>query len=269
MPGLGVRPEYLTCWAARPGVRLGEVNSTQTEARRLAEAGAPEGTVVRAEHQTEGRGRLGRDWIDEPGSALLISIVLRPAVEVARLPQLSLVVGVAVAEGLTEASGLPITVAWPNDLLIRGLKVGGILAESFIGADRVAVVILGIGININQTRFAGDLEGRATSLAREGARPFDRECVLTAVLERLEAWYRRWVAEGFGPVREAWRRSSVTLGRRVTTDGGAAGIAEDLAEDGALLVRTEGGALVRRVAGDVAPLVNYSGLTPWRGRCCW
>ncbi len=245
--------EAVRGWASRPVVSLGEVDSTQTEARRLADAGAPEGTVVRAEHQTRGRGRLGRDWVDERGSALLISIVLRPAVEVSRLAQLSLVAGIAVAEALGETSGLPVAVTWPNDLLIRGLKVGGILAESSIGADGVAVVILGIGININQTRFAGDLEGRATSLAREGARPFDRECLLTAVLERLEAWYRRWVAEGFGPVREAWRRGSATLGRRVAVGDGIEGVAEDLGEDGALLVRTEAGTLVRRVAGEAVP----------------
>src|SRR3990172_2814948 len=84
-------------WATRPAMRLGEVDSTQIEARRLADGGAPEGTVVRAEHQTRGRGRLGRDWVDEPGSALLISIVLRPAVEVSRLPQLSLLPPIAVA----------------------------------------------------------------------------------------------------------------------------------------------------------------------------
>jgi BirA family biotin operon repressor/biotin-[acetyl-CoA-carboxylase] ligase len=229
---------------------LGEVGSTQTEARRLADAGAPEGTVIRAEHQTQGRGRLGRDWVDEPGSALLISIVLRPAVEVSRLPQLSLVAGIAAAEALREASGQLVAVAWPNDLLIRGLKVAGILAESSVPADGAGpVVILGIGINVNQTRFAGDLQGRATSLAREGARPFDRECLLTAVLERLEAWYRRWAGEGFGPVREAWRRGSATLGQRVAIGQGVEGIAEDLAEDGALLVRTDAGALVRRVAG--------------------
>ena len=240
-------------WGSSPVVSLDEVGSTQTEARRLADAGAPEGTVVRAEHQTRGRGRLGRDWVDEPGSALLISIVLRPAVEVSRLPQLSLVAGIAIAEALGKTSRLPVAVEWPNDLLIRGLKVGGILAESSIGADGVAVVILGIGINVNQTRFAGDLQGRATSLAREGARPFDRECLLTAVLERLEAWYRRWAGEGFGPVREAWRRGSATLGQRVAIGQGVEGIAEDLAEDGALLVRTDAGALVRRVATGSAP----------------
>ena len=250
----GVRHEYLSCWATRPAMSLLEVGSTQTEARRRAEAGAPEGTVVRAEHQTRGRGRLGRDWVDEPGSALLISIILRPPVEVSRLPQLSLVAGIAVAEALGEASGLPVAVAWPNDLLIRGLKVAGILAESFAGsAGAGPVVILGIGVNVNQMRFAGDLVGRATSLAREGGRPFDRERLLTAVLERLEAWYQRWVAEGFGPVREAWRRASATLGRRVAVEDGVEGIAEDLGEDGALLVRTEAGALVRRVATALEP----------------
>ncbi|MEK7709346.1 MAG: biotin--[acetyl-CoA-carboxylase] ligase [candidate division NC10 bacterium] len=232
---------------------LGEVDSTQTEARRLAETGAPEGTVVRAERQTRGRGRRGHDWVDERGSALLISIVLRPAVEVSRLPQLSLLAGVAAAEALEETSGLPVAVAWPNDLLIRGLKVAGILAESSAAPGAGPVVILGIGINVNQTRFPPDLGGRATSLALEAAHPFDRERLLAAMLQRLEAWYRRWVAEGFGPVREAWRRGSATLGRRVAVGDGIEGIAEDLAEDGALLLRTETGAHVRRVATASAP----------------
>ena len=241
-------------WGSRPVVSLDEVGSTQTEARRLAEAGAPEGTVVRAEHQTRGRGRLGREWVDEPGSALLTSIILRPPVETSRLPQLSLVAGIAVAGALEEATGLPVAGAWPNDLLIRGLKVAGILAESFAGSGGARpVVILGIGINVNQTRFAGALESRATSLAREAGRPFDRERLLTAVLERLETWYRRWVAGGFGPVREAWRRASATLGQPVSAEGGGPGIAEDLAEDGALLVRTEAGALVRRIATALEP----------------
>lgn len=239
----------MSCWAARPVVSLGEVDSTQTEARRLADAGAPEGTVVRAEHQTRGRGRLGRQWVDESGSALLLSIVLRPAVDASRLSQLSLVAGVAAAEALGEVSGLPVSLSWPNDLLLRGLKVAGILAESYASPDAAPVVILGIGINVNQTRFPPDLGGRATSLALEAGHPFDRQGLLTAVLGRLEPWYRRWVAEGFQPVRQAWRRGSVTLGRRVAIGEGASGIAVDLAEDGALIVRTDSGGVVRRVAG--------------------
>ena len=249
----GVRLAYLRCWASQPVVSLGEVDSTQTEARRLADAGAPEGTVVRAEHQTQGRGRLGRHWVDESGSALLLSIVLRPTVDASRLSQLSLVAGVAVAEALGEVSGLPVSLSWPNDLLLRGLKVAGILAESYASPSAGPVVILGIGINVNQTRFPPDLGGRATSLALETGHPFDRERLFIAVLGRLEPWYRRWVAEGFQPVRQAWRRGSVTLGRRVLADGGTAGIAEDLAEDGALLVRTDAGALVRRIAAPLEP----------------
>lgn len=238
-------------WASRPVVSLGEVGSTQTEARRLAEAGAPEGTAVVAEHQTQGRGRLGRRWIDEPGAALLVSIVLRPTLDAPRLPQLSLVAGVAVAEALAEASGLRVSLSWPNDLLLRGRKVAGILAESFAGRDAGAVVILGIGINVNQERFPEDLAARATSLAFEAGHPFDREQMLRTVLNRLEAWYRRWVGEGFEPAREAWRRGSATLGQRVTIGEGVNGMALDLAEDGALLVRTDAGALVRRVAGEL------------------
>lgn len=244
--------EALDGWAGRPAVSLGEVGSTQAEARRLADAGVPEGSVVRAEHQTLGRGRLGRRWLDEPGTALLVSIVLRPPVDFSRLPQLSLVAGVALAQAVREASGLAVGVEWPNDLLIRGRKVAGILAESHDSADG-AVVILGIGLNVNQTRLPRELAGRATSLAAEAGHAFDREQLLRTLVDHLERWYRRWVREGFAPVREAWRGLSETLGRPVVNDRGEAGIAEDLGEDGALVVRTERGGRARWVAGDARP----------------
>ena len=242
--------DLLSGWAGRAAVTLGEVDSTQNRARALADAGAPEGTVVWAEHQTRGRGRLGRSWTDEPASALLISIILRPGLPLSCLPQISLLAGVAVAEAVGEESGLPVTLAWPNDLLIRGRKVAGILAES-VTSEAGAVVILGIGVNVNQTRFPEDLAGRATSLGLEGGRAFDRERLLRALLVRLEVWYRRWAAEGFAPIREAWRRRSWTLGQHVEGDGGIAGIAIDLAEDGALVVRTDTGAVVRQTASEI------------------
>ncbi len=242
--------EMLGVWTRRGAVRLKEVDSTQNEARRLAEAGAPEGTVVRAEHQTRGRGRFGRAWLNEPGSGLLVSIILRPHVDCPRLPQLSLVAGVAVAQAIRNESGLPATLAWPNDLLIGGRKVAGVLAESTVSREGV-VVILGIGLNVNQTRFPGELTGRATSLVLEAGRAFDRERLLETLLDRLEAWYRRWLGDGFAPVREAWRAASATLGRRVAAGEGEDGVALDLAEDGALLVRTDSGAVIRKVAGDL------------------
>ncbi len=241
--------DVVGAWATRPPIRLAEADSTQTEARSLAEAGAPEGTVVSAEHQTRGRGRGGRRWVDEPGAALLMSIILRPAAEVSRLPQLSLVAAVAVAEAAGGETGLRIALDWPNDVLVGGRKVAGILAESFAARDGRVVVILGIGVNVNQRYFPPDLAERATALALECGHALDREKLLQAVLERLEAWYRRWMEEGFLPIREAWRRASATLGRRVTINEGVGGMALDLAEDGALLVKTDTGAVIRHVAG--------------------
>jgi BirA family biotin operon repressor/biotin-[acetyl-CoA-carboxylase] ligase len=243
--------DVLRGWARHSPHRLDEVDSTQNVARRLAGEGAPEGTVVWAEHQTHGRGRFRRRWVDEASAGLLVSIVLRPTGPASALPQLPLVAGVATAQAIEEASGLLVRLAWPNDLLIEGRKVAGILAESVVPPGAGTFVILGIGINVNQTRFPAELGGRATSLALEAGRAFDREALLTGMLSRLEQWYRRWLAEGFGPAAGAWRRRSMTLGRQVSAEGRVQGTAVDLAADGALLVRTEAGEIVRLVAGEV------------------
>jgi len=150
--------------------------------------GAPEGAVAATDEQTEGRGRLGRSWHAPAGSSLLFSIVLEPAVPSSRLPELSLVAGAAVAEAISSETGLETTVKHPNDVLIGGRKVAGILAESADGR-----VVLGIGINVTQPR--GELPtAEATSLTLEGA-TVEREELLAAVLERLEARYDSWVSE--------------------------------------------------------------------------
>jgi BirA family biotin operon repressor/biotin-[acetyl-CoA-carboxylase] ligase len=148
--------------------------------------GAAEGAVVATDEQTEGRGRLGRTWDAPAGSSLLFSIVLEPSVTSGRLPELSLVAGAAVAEALAEA-GVDTTVKHPNDVLIGGRKVAGILAESSDGR-----VVVGIGVNVSQTR--GELPtDAATSLAVEGVR-VDRAELLASILERLESHYDRWVS---------------------------------------------------------------------------
>ncbi len=226
------------------------IPSTQDELRRLAEAGAPEGTLVVADHQIRGRGRQGRQWLDEPGANLLFSLLLHPDIPAAQLPQLSLLAALASAEALEAATGLAIEIRWPNDLQRRGRKVGGILAEAAAMGERVAYVIVGIGINVNQTEFPADLPGRATSLALEVEHPLSREVLLETLLVSLDRWYARYLSEGFSPVREGWRRAAVTLGQRVE-GAGVSGIAEDLDADGALLVRTAQGDLVRLVAGEL------------------
>ncbi|MBI4611915.1 MAG: biotin--[acetyl-CoA-carboxylase] ligase [Candidatus Rokubacteria bacterium] len=224
--------------------------STQDELRRLAEAGAPEGTVVVADHQTRGRGRHGRQWLDAPGANLLVSVLLRPEIPPARVPQLSLLAVVAAAEALTLATGVAVGIRWPNDLQVGERKLGGILAEAVTAGERVEHVTLGLGINVNQTEFPADLAPRVTSLALEARLMLDREAILEALLGSLDRWYARYLREGFAPVRAGWCRASLTLGQPVST-AGVTGVAEDLDADGALIVRTREGTRVRLVAGEL------------------
>ncbi len=152
-----------------------------------------EGAVAVAEEQTAGRGRLGRSWEAPAGTSVLVSVLLLPAVEAARLPELSLVAGGAVTEAIAAATGLKPTLKFPNDVLIFGRKVAGILAESSDGR-----VVLGIGVNVNQTReqLPPDAQTEPTSLRAELGEPVDRPRLLAAILFRLEQAYDAWIATG-------------------------------------------------------------------------
>jgi BirA family biotin operon repressor/biotin-[acetyl-CoA-carboxylase] ligase len=227
-----------------PVLRLDTVDSTQTAAFELARTGARDRTVVVAEHQSAGRGRRGRRWEDERGTALLASIVVRPRHPVAEWPRLGFAAALAVAEALGSAAGLEARLRWPNDVLVGGRKIAGILLEA-----RDQVVVIGIGVNLAQAGFSADLADRATSIRLAGGRPVDRDTLLAVLLARFDAW--RAVVEGgdFEPVRQAWLARADTLGRTVHA-GEHAGVAVGLDDDGALLVR-DGPLLHRVVAGDV------------------
>lgn len=227
------------------------VDSTQKFARELAADGAPEGTVVAADYQTRGRGRAGRSWLAEPGANLLFSVLLRPLLPIARIPQLSLLAAVASCEALAVQTGLPIRIRWPNDLWLVGRKVAGVLTESSAGAQGLLHAIVGIGVNVNQTRFPEEIRDRATSLALVAGRPLEREQLLEALLAALDRWYTVYLGAGFAPVRSAWCRSAATLGEWVVGGQGIAGTAFDLDEDGALMVRVPSGDVERVVAGEV------------------
>jgi BirA family biotin operon repressor/biotin-[acetyl-CoA-carboxylase] ligase len=161
--------------------------------QRLLQADDGEGAIAVAEEQTEGRGRLGRSWQAPARTSVLVSVVLFPAVEPARLPELSLVAGGAVAEAILEVTGLEPTLKFPNDVLVNGRKVAGILAESSEGR-----VVLGVGVNVNQTReqLPGDAQTEPTSLRVELGEPVNRVQLLAAILLQLERGYDAWVATG-------------------------------------------------------------------------
>lgn len=230
-------------------IALDLTDSTQSELKRRAVAGAPEGTVVTAGHQSAGRGQRGHDWWDAPGQSLLCSVLLRPDCPPATAPQLSLVGGLAVAEALAASAGVSLRIRWPNDLLVDGRKVCGILAEAASDGGRVHHVILGIGVNLHQSAFPGWLADRATSLRLLTGRAPEAPALLAVILDRLGARYAAWQSGRFAAVRAAWLAHSMLPGQAVRLPDGGLGRAEDVGPDGVLLARAGDGRLVRIVSG--------------------
>jgi BirA family biotin operon repressor/biotin-[acetyl-CoA-carboxylase] ligase len=174
---------------------------------------------------------------------------MRPRLEPARLPGLSLAAAVAVADALTRTAGVTPRLKWPNDVLVGGRKLAGILLETRLSGDR-ATTILGIGVNLSQRVFPDELGARATSVWLVSGRLVDRDSLLAALLDALGEWRRRLERQGFAPIRTRWRALADTLGRAVTVDG-ISGVAVDVDADGALVVADADGRRRRVVAGEV------------------
>ena len=222
------------------------VDSTQAVLGQLAVDGAREGVVVVARHQTAGRGSRGRQWWDSAGQSLMLSVLLRPPVSVARAPQLSLVAGVAVVDALLASGGIDARIRWPNDVLIKGKKVCGVLPEAVSHPDgRVRHVLLGIGINVGQREFPAELADTATSLLLATGAAQDHARLLSAVLTALDRRYGEWLSSGFTELRLEWRKRASMLGQRVRIRDGGEGVAVDVDDTGALLVDAGGGVLTR------------------------
>jgi BirA family transcriptional regulator, biotin operon repressor / biotin---[acetyl-CoA-carboxylase] ligase len=232
-----------------------ELDSTNEEAKRQAASGAPAGTLIWAKTQTAGRGRRGRSWVSVPGN-LYLSLLLRPERPASTVAQLGFAAALAVGEALLPL--LPeiadLAYKWPNDVLVAGRKISGILLESQAVAEgRVDWLVVGIGVNV--ASFPAESEHPATSLAAAGAAPVAPETLLEAVARAFHFWYERWLAAGFAPLRSAWLARARGLGQPIRvrlpageSDGRFAG----LDEEGALLLDT-GAGLRRITAGDVFP----------------
>lgn len=234
------------------------IDSTNKYARTLAEEGYPEGTLVIAEEQTAGKGRRGREWYSPLSRGIYMSIILRPDLPLRQMPRLSLMAAAALAEVLVE-TGLKPGIKWPNDVLVNGKKIAGILAEVITGRDGIEFIILGIGININNPvdEFPDDLRTPPTSIMAELGIPGSRVELLQKLLLSLEQHYELLLTDDFTSILEKARRLSTVLGQKVQFDeNGAnlAGIALDLDENGFLLVRDEKGKIHTVVSGEIDSL---------------
>jgi len=244
-----------TVFLGRNLLYLPETTSTHAEAKRLARKGAPEGLLVVADHQTAGRGRLDRRWEAPAGSSLLLSIVFRPALEPSQIQQVTMSCGLAVVDALAGQTGLDVGLKWPNDIILAGAKLGGILTEIEFTGHRIEHMVVGIGLNVNldPAQLSSALLWPATSLSQALGRHVPRLPLLWALLEAVEA---RYTALQAGPSpRAEWAERLATLGQAVVVSGAGVmleGVAEGVDEDGALLVRVAGGGLERILVGDVS-----------------
>lgn len=251
-----IQQECHTHTFGRPLHILAATTSTNDVAKQYALQGALEGTVVLAEQQTQGRGRQGRSFASPPGVGVYLSLLLRPQLALSRLPQLTLITAVAVAEAITTVSALPVTLKWPNDVEIYGRKTAGILTEAFVSAEAVPVVIVGIGINVNTTlaQFPVDLHPRVTSLALAAGHPVSRHRLIASLLEHLERLYYAFPTTGMEPIRQRWLHYGAIVGRHVRfsqANTTATGIVQGLDDDGALLVQSPTGVVHRLFSGEV------------------
>ncbi len=239
-----------------------EVGSTQKVAAELANDGAAHGTVVIAERQSAGRGRMGRQWHSPPGLNLYQTIILRPTMPLAEVPRLSLVAGVAAAEALESVAAGLVALKWPNDVWLRGRKAGGIIAEAVTDPGQgLRCVLLGIGINVNLApdQIPEELRDKATSIRIATGRQCDRIALAAALFNRLDSRYMEIQQHGFAVVRPRWEGYSALTGKRVTViDGGAriTGTVRGIDAEGALMLETESGP-ARIMTGDVTVAGAY------------
>jgi len=238
----------------QPVFYFATIDSTMREAARLAEAGGAHGAVVVADEQTEGQGSHGRRWHSEPNSGLYVSIVLRPVMRAESLPALTLALGLAVADAIAETAGLTCDLRWPNDVMLDGRKVAGILVQLLDSA-----AIAGIGVNVNHAAFPPEIAADATSLKIVSRRTHSREPLLMALLSAADRYWRLLAAEGGREmILNAFsRRSSFARDMRVKVDKGASmleGTTAGLDPSGFLIVRRDDGSKELVFAGGVRPV---------------
>jgi BirA family biotin operon repressor/biotin-[acetyl-CoA-carboxylase] ligase len=261
MPGLSaeiIAKAFTTRRLGHPVLYFGRVGSTNDVALEHAAAGAPEGLFVLADEQTSGRGRLDRTWWAPPGTSLLMSLLLRPPFSVRLAGQLPMCLGLAAIEGIEAVTGLRPALKWPNDLVWKGRKLGGMLTELRTSGERVDYAVLGLGLNVNvafDDQVPGELAATAVSLLTALGKPVDRVTLLAAIIERCAERYERLLAGE--SLHEAWSDRLDTIGQQVVgalPSGPLQGTAAGVTAEGALILRLADGREELVWAGDITAL---------------
>lgn len=232
------------------------VKSTQEIAYSLARDGAPEGSIVLADEQTGGRGRLGRAWQSPAGTGIWMSLILRPEIPLQKAPQLTLLIAVAASKAIEKVTGLEAAIKWPNDLLINGKKTAGILTELQAEADSIHSVIVGIGMNVNQEskHFSEEIAQIATSLAIEGGKTYKRAEVIGYLLQEIDSLYHQYLQNGFSVIKLLWEARAFSLGKRITArsvTGSVTGYAKGITDEGVLLLEDDTGRVHSIYSADI------------------
>ena len=252
--------ELLSClkteWAGGRTVYFDATDSTNIQARRLAEAHAPHGTLVVSDRQDGGKGRRGRSWASPSGVGIWMSLILRPKIDPSLASMLTLVAALAVREGIREETGLSPLIKWPNDLVLNGKKICGILTEMSTELMEIQYVITGIGINVNQREFPPEIRDTATSLSLEAGRSFRRSSLIAAILKAFEKDYAAFLKTGdLSLLLEEYNACLVNRGKEVCIldpSGEYRAVAEGIDESGSLLVTLPDGTRREIISGEVS-----------------
>lgn len=233
-----------TSWAGKPCYRLENVDSTNEYAKKIAEQGAEHGTLILAKEQTRGKGRRGRAWMSPKGDNIYMSILLRPQIEPNNASMLTLVAAMAVAEGIREVSGLKTQIKWPNDIVVQGKKVCGILTEMSAEVGKVHYVVIGIGINVHNRDFPQEIRETATSLDLQAGTRQDQTELVEAIWKAFEGYYESYCkTQDMSALQEKYNRQLANCDQAVKVLNGEysyEGIARGITPKGELLVETEG-----------------------------
>lgn len=235
---------------------LESTDSTQKVAHQLVQEGCPNGTLVIAEEQTNGRGRLARNWHSPKYTGIWMSLILRPNLPPTKAPQFTLIAAVAVASAIEDVCQVSPDIKWPNDLLLNGKKITGILTELQADSDKINAIIMGIGMNVNQKEqdFPMELHNIATSLAIETGKEISRSTLVTRILENLEKYYLLYLEKGFAPLKLLWESYAVSLGKDITArtiSGNISGKALGITEEGVLKIQDQNGKIHEIYSADI------------------